>query len=166
VEHSAGRPPDRPRPDEPVTPATGVPEEEQPATRGELRTLRRWLAVAGVWAVAATAIAIIALLDKDESSDAGARDSAAQVSRVQRELDRRLDDLEEQVRDLPRSDDLRKLEGRLQQSEEQASGASEDASRADDKAGDVERRVEDLERQVDDLQQGGGGAAGPNQGQP
>ena len=166
MEHSAGQPPGRPRPDAPGTPATGVPEEEQPATRGELRTLRRWLVVAGVWAVAATAIAIIALLDKDESGDSGARDSAAQVSRVQRELDRRLDDLEEQVRDLPRSDDLRKLEGRLQQAEEQASSASEDANRADEARGEVDRRLDDLEQQLQDLEQGGGGAAAPDQGQP
>jgi hypothetical protein len=166
VERSAGQPPDQPRPESAPTPVA-VPEEELPATKADVRALRRWVAVAGVWAVAATAIAIIALVDQDESSNQdGTGDSASQLSRVQRALDRRLDGLEENVRDLPQSEDVRRLEGRLQQAEERSSQASEDAGTANETVGDLERRVEDLEQQVEEQQQGGGGAPGPDEGQP
>jgi DNA repair exonuclease SbcCD ATPase subunit len=165
VERSAGHPPDRPRPGEaPLTPVPGPLEEEAPATRGELRSLRRWVAVAGVWAVAATAVAIIALLDEDGDDEAdAARDSAAQVSRVQRELDRRLDDLEERVQQLPQSEDVRRLDNRLKEAEERSADASGDARRAGEGIDDLERRLDDLERQMQ--QQEGGGQTTTDEGQ-
>ena len=58
-----------------------------------LKTLRRWLIVAGVWAVAATAIAVFALVKADEADDAGREQAAGDLDRVQRQLDSRIDEL-------------------------------------------------------------------------
>ncbi len=52
-------------------------QDREPATRGDLRALRRWVLVAGVWAVAATAVAIIALLDtSNDDAERSAGDAA------------------------------------------------------------------------------------------
>ena len=45
-------------------------EDERPATLADIRSLRRWLAVAAVWAVAATALGVIALLKANEDDSA------------------------------------------------------------------------------------------------
>ena len=82
--------------------------------REDLRSLRRWVVVAGVWAVAATAIALIALLD---TSDGDAREQAdratARAATTERTLDRRIDALERRLEDLPRSEDVSELQERL-----------------------------------------------------
>ena len=75
-----------------------VDDNRPPATVDDVRPLRRWLLVAGAWAVAATAIAVIALLAANED-DTASRTSAAHrrpatISQLQREPDQRIDDLE------------------------------------------------------------------------
>ena len=131
----------------PVAPPA-ADHDSAPATRGDLRVLRRWIAVAGVWAVAATAVAIIALLDNDNSSDRNrSADLATDVSRFQRTLDKRIDDLKSQIAELPQREDVSKLERRLAKVEDQSSSAARDAKDAGDKASDLEGRVKDLEDQ-------------------
>jgi septal ring factor EnvC (AmiA/AmiB activator) len=134
----------------PVPPAGAQPAadpDSAPATRGDLRALRRWIAVAGVWAVAATAVAIIALLDNDNSSSKDrTADLAAQVSRLQRGLDKRIDDLKDQVEALPRNEDVSKLERRIAKVEDQSSSTAADAKKASDKVSDLDNRVKTLER--------------------
>jgi polyhydroxyalkanoate synthesis regulator phasin len=118
-----------------------------PATVGELRTLKRWLVVAGVWAVAASAIAIIALLAANRADDRKPGGvTGSQLSGVQRDLDERIDALEKQVKALPKSDDVSKLDTRLKAAEDRASGARDDVKA-------VRSDVDDLQQQVDDLQQ-------------
>ena len=46
-----------------------APPPPKPATAEDLRGLRRWLLVAGVWAVAATAIAVIALVKANDANN-------------------------------------------------------------------------------------------------
>jgi TolA-binding protein len=131
-----------------------------PATKGDVRDLRRWVVVAGVWAVAASAIAIIALLSGNDSSNDSGRtstDVSAQVARVQRTLDKRIDDLDSKIQDLPTSDDVSKLESRLKDAEDQASQAATSAKDARSKVSDLESRVSDLEQ----AQQGDGGTTTP-----
>ena len=120
-----------------------------PATLGELRNLRRWVVVAGVWAVAASAVAIIALLDdgdQDSRNDTRAA-TPGQLSRVQKDLDDRIDKLESQVEDLPASEDVSKLENRLKEVESGASGTSDDIKGLNGKVDDLEQRVEEAEQQ-------------------
>jgi TolA-binding protein len=124
--------------------------EAQSATRGELRALRRWTLVATVWAAAATAVAIVALVDR--GGEAGTDRSASlatQISRVQRVTDRRIDELESRLDDLARGEDVTKLDQRLREVEDDASRAASDAKAARDTATDLEQRVEDLERAGD-----------------
>jgi septal ring factor EnvC (AmiA/AmiB activator) len=126
-------------------------DDSHPATTGQLRNLRRWLLVTGVWAVAATAIAVIALVvaNRDDDQEDRAR-TAGQIEQVQRQLNQRLDDLERQIEDLPTSDDVSNLDNRLGQVEDDAAKTSDQAER-------LSGRIEDLETQVDELEQSGTG---------
>ena len=128
--------------------APDAPEDDdaRPATVGDVKRLRLWLIVAGVWAAAATAIAVIALLDNGEDEE---RTSAAEVStrvtRLERELKDELDQVKSQIEALPGADDLSKVDRRLKEVEDDASQAARDAKSADEKAGDLEQRLGDLE---------------------
>ena len=76
----------------------------QPATHGDLRSLRRWLLVTAVWAVAATAIALIALLSEDDSAKKESQSTRSQkVTQLERDVNSRLDTLEEDVESAPPS---------------------------------------------------------------
>jgi TolA-binding protein len=127
-----------------------------PATKGDIRDLRRWLIVAGVWAAAASAIAIIALIsgnDSNKNSGRTSTDVSAQVARVQRALNKRIDDLDSKIQQLPTSDDVSKLDSRLKSTEDKSSQAATDAKDARTKVTDLETRVKNLEQS----QQGSGG---------
>jgi TolA-binding protein len=134
-------------------------EDERPATLADIRSLRRWLAVAGVWAVAATALAVIALLEANKD-DSGERTRAAgELGRVQRQLNSRLDDLDSRVDDLPSSDDVSKLDGRLKAVEDNADKSSAAADRLSGRVDDLEGRVDDLESRVEELESSDSGTA-------
>jgi septal ring factor EnvC (AmiA/AmiB activator) len=142
----------------PNQPPGGLPPDPNalPATKGDIRDLRRWLIVAGVWAAAASAIAIIALIsgnDNSKSSDRTSTDVAGQVARVQRTLDKRIDALDTKIQQLPTSDDVSKLDSRLKAVENKSSQAATDAKDARSKVSALETRVKALE----DAQQAGGG---------
>jgi septal ring factor EnvC (AmiA/AmiB activator) len=108
--------------------------------------VRRWLLVAGVWAVAATAIAVIALIQANEDDTAKiGEQTASQVGKVQRELTQRLDDIESQLNDLAPSSDISRLDKRLKKVED-------DVSKATTKLDKLSGRVDDLEKRVDDLE--------------
>jgi hypothetical protein len=125
-------------------------------TREDLKGLRRWVIVAGVWAVAATAVALIALLDSSDSDARKEADEAAgRVTRTERKLGRRLDALETRLEGLPRSEDVSKLQGRLARAETDASKAAESARSADEKVGELEDRVQALEDAADTDAAGG-----------
>ena len=122
------------------------PGVEDAATREDLRSLRRWVVVAGVWAVAATAIALIALLDSSEGDARKDADAArARAASAERKLDRRIDDLEERLEALPRSDDVARLQERLSKAETGSSKAAADARSAESKVTDLEKRVQSVE---------------------
>ena len=122
------------------------PPRSEPLAREDLRGLKRWVLVAGVWAVAATAIALIALLDDSEGkAERRADDAARRSAAVERDVDRRIDTLEKRIEALPRSEDVTNLEGRLVKAEKSAADAADDAKSARDKLGDLEDRVKTLE---------------------
>jgi peptidoglycan hydrolase CwlO-like protein len=126
--------------------------DDAPATLGELRNLRRWLIVAGVWAVAASAIAIIALLTANDNSNKNSPRAVtgSQLSGVQRDLDERIDALEKKVKTLPTSDDLSKLDDRLKTAENRADNARDDVKATRGDVSDLKKRVDDLEQQQTD----------------
>jgi hypothetical protein len=123
--------------------------DEAPATVGELRTLRRWLAVAGLWAVAASAIAIIALLTANDNKQPKRSPGAvtgSQLSGVQRDLDQRIDALERKVKTLPHSSDVSKLDTRLKAAEDRANGARDDVKAVRTDVSDVQKRLDAVEK--------------------
>jgi septal ring factor EnvC (AmiA/AmiB activator) len=127
-----------------------------PATKGDVGSLRRWLIVAGVWAVAASVIAVIALVSASSSSEdskSSSGDAAAQVARLEQTLNKRIDKLESSIHDLPTADDLSKLESDVKDAQDSASSASATAKDARSKLSDLEKRVSDLEQ----ASQGDGG---------
>jgi peptidoglycan hydrolase CwlO-like protein len=120
-------------------------EDDRAATLGDLRSLRRWLLVTAVWAVAATALGVIALIQANKEDEAGKTQTAADLARVQKDLNSRLDDLESRVDDLPTSDDLSKLDGRIQDAEKKVDGTGSDIDKLNGRVDDLEQRVDDLE---------------------
>ena len=128
-------------------------EDDRPATYGELRSTRRWLAVAGVWAVAATAIAVFALIEANKDDDAARTQAAGELGRVQQQLNNRIDDLESRIDDLPTSDDLSKLDNRLKDIENGADQTSTDIERLGNRLDDVESRMDELEQAQEQQQQ-------------
>lgn len=146
--------------------APGDAPDDAPATVGELRTLRRWVLVAGVWAVAGTAVGLIALLADDDEPVRD--DSGTQAAeRVQQSLGRRIGELESQLEDADSSADLRRLDRRLQQLEDDTSRAAGDARRARETASELSDRVDELESRVDALaaESDGGPDPGADEGQ-
>jgi len=121
-------------------------EDDRPATLGELRSTRRWLVAAAVWAVAATALAVFALIEAGEDDDAAQTRAARELGRVQRGLNDRIDELESRIDDLPTSDDLSKLDGRLKDLEDASDNVGTDIDRLGDRLGDLEGRVDELEQ--------------------
>ncbi len=129
-----------------------VHEDDLPATVGDVKSVRRWLLVTAAWAVAATAIAVIALLaaNKEDSTDRdlGAR-TASQVGRVQRDLNERIDELESRLQDLAPSEDLTSIDRRLRKVEQGAGKVSTSVDETTTAIEDLEGRVEALEEQAD-----------------
>jgi polyhydroxyalkanoate synthesis regulator phasin len=121
-------------------------EDDRPATLGDIRGLRRWLVVTAVWAVAATALGVIALIEANKDDEAGRTQSAADIARVQKDLNGRIDDLESRIGDLPTSDDVSKLDGRIKDLENKADRSSSDLDKLNGRVDDLEKRVDDLEQ--------------------
>jgi len=121
-------------------------KDDRPATYGELRSTRRWLAVAGIWAVAATALAAFALIEANKDDDTARTEAAGELGSVQRQLNDRIDGLESRVDELPTSDDVSKLENRLKQVENGADKTGTDIERLGSRLDDLEARVDDLEQ--------------------
>jgi predicted nuclease with TOPRIM domain len=121
-------------------------DDNRAATLGELRSTRRWLAVAGVWAVAATALAVFALIEANKDDDAARTQAAGELGRVQRALNDRIDELESRIDELPTSDDVSKLDDRLKQVEDGADRTGTDIERLANRFDDLEGRVDELEQ--------------------
>lgn len=155
----AGPPPEQPPPE-------AVAVEEVVATQGQVRSLRRWLVVAGVWAVAASAIGLIALFtaqaDDEPRPDAASAEDVSRLSDQVERLDGRVGALSDQQDDLSGQIDdnsrrLDDLEGDL------SAGRAQSRENAD-MIQALEDEATDLEQQVAELAAGGGSAAGEAEG--
>jgi TolA-binding protein len=150
--------PDRPRSQPPAGRSERLLTDDQlPATVGQFKSLRRWLIVAGVWALAATALAVFALIQANQEDEAGREQARGELGRVQEQLNDRIDGLEQQIEELPTSDDVSNLEDRLAQVEDDAAQASQSAQRLGNRVDDLEGRVDQLEQDVDNLSEQGTG---------
>jgi septal ring factor EnvC (AmiA/AmiB activator) len=143
--------PDRPRSQPPVGRSERLLTDDQlPASVGQFKSLRRWLIVTGVWAVAATALAVFALIQANQEDEAGREEARGELGRVQRQLNDRIDGLEQQIEGLPSSEDISNLEDRLAQVEDDASRANQDVERLAGRLDDLEGRVDQLEQEQPD----------------
>ena len=130
--------------------------EDRPARVSDLRSLRRWLLVAAVWATAATAIAVIALIaDRDareDNTEAGRQSArtAGQIGAAQRALDRRLDKIEARLDDVASADDVSDLSDRLERLEGADGEATDQLDELTTSVDDLETRVEELEESAAD----------------
>jgi TolA-binding protein len=132
-------------------------EDERPATLADIRSLRRWLAVAAVWAVAATALGVIALLEANKDDSADQTRAAGELGRVQKQLNSRIDDLEGRIDELPTSDDVSKLDGRLKAVEGKVDKSTAATDRLSSRVDDLDGRVDDLESRVEELESSNSG---------
>jgi septal ring factor EnvC (AmiA/AmiB activator) len=121
-------------------------EDDRPATLGDIRSLRRWLVVTAVWAVAATALGVIALIEANKDDDAARTRAAGELGRVQRGLNDRIDKLESRIDELPTSDDVSKLDNRVKDIEDSADKTATDTEKLGNRVDDLEGRVDDLEQ--------------------
>ena len=121
-------------------------DDDRAATLGELRSTRRWLAVAGVWAVAATALGVFALIEANQDDDAARTQAAGELGRVQRALNDRIDELESRIDELPTSEDVSNLDNRIKDLEEGADQSATNVERLGNRLDEVESRVDELEQ--------------------
>jgi outer membrane murein-binding lipoprotein Lpp len=137
---------ERPRVEEPATPDS----DDRPATAGDVRGLRRWLLVTAAWAVAATAIAVIALVVANRADDEEQQARTAdRISDVRQDLNARIDEVESRIEQLPTSEDTSNLDDRLKQVEKDTSGTPEQLDRLAGRLDDLEQRVDGLEQQLE-----------------
>jgi predicted nuclease with TOPRIM domain len=106
--------------------------------------------VTGVWAVAATAIAVIALVtaNRDDDEEQNAR-TASQITQVQNQLTERMDELEGRLDELAPAEDVTRLDNRLKKVEDAASRTSGRLDALGDDLDDLQSRVEELEQQAE-----------------
>ena len=130
----------------------------------QLRSLRTGLAIVGLIAVAALAVAVYAVLTKDEVSDAGAGASAQKVA----DLDDRVDALEADVKTRATKDQVSQLSDDVKALSDKVAKQSESAASSDNGGTDEQARssidkleqtvqtlsqdVKDLDRRVQDLE--------------
>ena len=93
-----------------------------------MRRLKRWLAVAIVWAMAGSAVGVIALIETRSGRDEEARTTATALSRLQNSLERRLDSLERKLDEQSKRVD--KVEGSLEEANSSASSPRARARRS------------------------------------
>jgi hypothetical protein len=102
----AAAPPPPASPNGPPGPAAN---DDRPATASDIRSLRRWLAVTAIWAVAATAIAVLAYLAANDDDEQRIADTGAQSRALQRRINQQVQQLETRLETVPSSQSVTEL---------------------------------------------------------
>jgi septal ring factor EnvC (AmiA/AmiB activator) len=145
-----------------VTGAGDSSLETQPsdavATVEDVRTSRRWTIVALVWAIAASAIAIIALVNaNDNSSNTPPTQTTQSVSPkelqdFENQVNDRLDAFSRRLNDTAAQADVQKLDKRLSQVEDDLSQVKSDSNKTNDTVTQTQADIKDLQQRVNDLE--------------
>ncbi len=126
----------------------------------DLRSVRRWLVLLGVIALAAGAVAAYALIQADESQDEAAekgrvvqleRTLAGRIAQVDKRLARTSEEIDNQERRLRRTGeeaDVAKLDRRLRRLENDVTDAIDAAADSGQALDRFERRLDALDRRV------------------
>lgn len=134
---------------------------DAPATVEDVRGSRRWTWVALAWAIAASAVAVLALIQandaKNNNDSAQAtttqQDVTPQFDQFKRETNDRLDAFSRRLSGRAAAGDVQKLDKRLTKAENDASQAADDAQTAKDDASKQADTVNQMQQDIQDLQQ-------------
>jgi peptidoglycan hydrolase CwlO-like protein len=131
---------------------------DAPATVEDVRATRRWTVVALVWAIAASAIAVIALVhgSNNDSNNQPTQTTQGvtpqQLDDFKNQTNDRLDAFGGRLKDAAAAADVQKLDKRLTQAEDDASQAKSDASKQSSTITQLQSDVKDLQQRVGDLE--------------
>jgi septal ring factor EnvC (AmiA/AmiB activator) len=139
----------------PFEPPLDTLPPDAPATVEDVRASRRWTWVALAWAVAASVIAVLALLDASSKPEPKLPpDATPKVEQLRTETNDRLTAFERRLQQLATQDDVKKLEKRLVKAEDEATAAKDAADKAAtaDDLKTLQTKVDDLDQRVSDLE--------------
>jgi septal ring factor EnvC (AmiA/AmiB activator) len=143
----------------PVEPPLDALPPDAPATVEDVRASRRWTIVALAWAVAASAIGVIALVQagKDDNPTSTQTQTTQSVSpkdfeAFQKQVNDRLDAFSRRLNDTASAADLQKLDKRLATVEDDLSQVQDDTGKANDNVTKLQADVKDLQQRVDELE--------------
>ena len=129
---------------------------DAPATVEDVRASRRWTWVALAWAIAASAIAVIALVtSSDNTSSNGSQtttDLTPRIDKLEQDTNARLDAFSRRLNDKASSADLQKLDKRLTTVEDDLTRAKDDLTKQSDAVTQLQTDVKDLQQRVSDLE--------------
>jgi len=135
---------------------------DAPATVEDVRAGRRWTWVALAWAIAASAIGVIALVQAGKDNNANdsansaqqqtAQDVATQLKTFEQQVNDRLDAFSRRLNDTASAADLQKLDKRLSQTEDDVSKVQDDVSKQSDAITQIQSDIKDLQQRVSDLE--------------
>jgi septal ring factor EnvC (AmiA/AmiB activator) len=141
---------------------------DAPATVEDVRASRRWTWVALAWAIAASAIAVIALVTGSNSASSNGSqtttDLTPRIDKLEQDTNARLDAFSRRLSDKASSADLQKLDKRLTTVEDDLTQTKDDLVKQTDAVTQLQTDVKDLQQRVGDLeskQQGQGTTTTP-----
>jgi peptidoglycan hydrolase CwlO-like protein len=140
----------------PPQPPTDALPPDAPATIEDVRAARRWMLVALAWAIAASIIAVLALVQASDDEPADTRttpDLTPRLERFESQTNDRLDAFSKRLDDRAAADDVQKLDKRLAEVEDDASTAKTDNGRQGDAIEQLQTDVDDLKKRVEELEQ-------------
>jgi hypothetical protein len=143
----APAPPSEPPPG-PSQPAAAP--DRQPATVDELRSLRRWLIVAAIWAVAATAISVLAFVTANDDDAQRAEDTSEETQAVQRRVNRQLAQLRARLAGLPQAATVEGIEQRLRSLERVKARQDKALVSIDAQLKAIRQRIDSVEQTAQD----------------
>jgi chromosome segregation ATPase len=129
---------------------------DAPATVEDVRASRRWTWVALAWAIAASAIAVIALVTSSDNSSSNSSqtttDLTPRLDKLEQDTNTRLDAFSRRLSDKASSADLQKLDKRLTTVEDDLTQAQDDLTKQTDAVTQLQTDVKDLQQRVSDLE--------------
>jgi septal ring factor EnvC (AmiA/AmiB activator) len=131
---------------------------DAPATVEDVRATRRWTWVAFAWAIAASAVAVLALIQANDGSSNDDRratqgpDVSGQLRRFEQQTNDRLDQFSRRLKDRAAQSDIEDIDKKLTGLEDDLSKVRSSSSDQADALKQLQTGVDDLEQRVDELE--------------
>ena len=132
---------------------------DAPATVDDVRATRRWTWVAFAWAVAASIVAVLALIQAsnndstDTQQSTNAQDAAAQIRQFEQQTNDRLDQFGRRLDDTASKTDVEKLDKSVSQVQDDVAKLKTASSDQSDSIKQLQTDLDDLTKRVDQLEQ-------------